>query len=84
MKYTAQEFTAAARVAAARARSRARRLFERADAALIYAGDAARRRQRRRAASIALRFAARAVLVAGTAAIGVAAARALRSRKPSA
>ena len=79
-----REFKAAARMAAVRARGAGERLLESADAALVYAGDAARRRQHRRAARAALKVAGRAALLIGTAALTVAAARALRRQRSKA
>jgi hypothetical protein len=81
MRYTGREFKGAARRAAAWAREAGQWLLESADAALVYAGDAARRRERRRAAKIALRVAGRAAVLAGTAVVSLAAARALRHRE---
>jgi len=54
------------------------------DAVLVEAGRAAQRRQRRRAVRAGVKMAAKAMLIAGTAAATVAAVRAVRARKTTA
>ena len=65
-------------------RAAALRALEMADAALIEAGKAAERRQRRRAAQTALKVAGKAALAAGTLVAAAIAVNGARTKKPAA
>lgn len=85
MKMTKKALKAVSGQAMARARTAgkgaAQRLAIAADAALVEAGQAAKRRQHSRAVKAALKVVGKAVVIAGTAAATVMAARALRAAR---
>jgi hypothetical protein len=85
MTKTKKYLKAATEQAMTRARtagkSAARQIVAAADAVLVEAGHAAKRRQRNRAVKAALKVAGKAAVIAGAAAATVVAVRAVRARK---